>query len=618
MDVREYSEKVKAQLVEVESESIQDIISCQEEIAQLYQELNTSNKILFNLEKTLTHFQTDLGNISSEIKSLQEQSQSMSVSLKNRKKIDEKLKSYLEQITLSPQLIDNICNKEIDDEYINYIIELREKLTFFKSEGKMKTDEGEITAVSILEVFPEIRRLNTKAAGKIRLFILGLIQSLSKPKVNFQVLQETKLMKYKNLLLYLRENSPESFIEVCMNYNDTLGYLYLNHFKIYFSSIKKMIKEDSTKHDLICYEYMDPKLTYVPGFDLKNREQLLENLETVDPIISHVAKKENKRYYFEEVFHSIVRILSDTCSFNFLFVIDFFSIRPDQYQPVFGEIFSKTYQFLIDTIAGILNTTHDMLALILILRINSSFQAILEGRNLYTMNIFFEKVRIVLWSRLLSLLDMNYKEMDTEKYLKTHDVTVHFVTKRFTQFILSLHKICPNDDMFRGKFFLFKKAFIGMLDKMSSSINDNKNRLAFKVNNLDYFLEEFQEANVSLIGEFIHLETDFNGFVEDFIDFQLNEIFGEIITFNFEETNVKNVEVMLHDFNSNWKRRLEIIETIEKDLFISDNSQKDILKRTNTKLLMKYSDFVDKVKKMYPQLSKIVVSVHSLMAEIQR
>ena len=504
MDVREYSEKVKAQLTDVERESANDIISCQEEIAELYSELSTSNKILFTLETMLTKFQKDLGNISNEIKSLQEQSQSMSISLKNRKNLDEQLNSYLESITLSPVLIDNICNREIDEDYINYINELRQKVQFFRNEGRVETGEGEVSALSMQEIFPEIRKLNTKAAGRIRIFILNLLQSLSKPKVNFQVLQETKLMKFKNLLLYLRENSPESFIEICMNYNEILSGLYLNHFKIYANSIKKMIKEDSARNDLICYEHMDPKAVYVPGFDLKNRESLVENIENVDPIISHVAKKENKKYYFEEIFHSILRILSDTCTFNFLFVIDFFSIRPDQYQPVFGEIFAKTYQLIIEAISSVLATTRDILSLFLILKINSSFQNMIEKRGLFLMSAFFEKVRIVVWPRLQSLLDENLKEMETARYMKTNDVSIHVVTKRFTQFILSLHKTSPNDDMCRQRFLLFKKAFVNLLDRISSSINDKKNRTVFIVNNLDYFLEEFQEHNVALIGEFGH------------------------------------------------------------------------------------------------------------------
>jgi Vps52 / Sac2 family. len=102
-------------------------------------------------------------------------------------------------------------------------------------------------------------------------------------------------------------------------------------------------------------------------------------------------RKKTLKFYFEEVFHSIVRILSDTCTVNFIFVIDFFSIRPDQYQPVFGEIFSKTYQLLIDSIASILINSFDILALLLILRINSAFQGIIEKRGLFIMNLFLKR-----------------------------------------------------------------------------------------------------------------------------------------------------------------------------------------------------------------------------------
>jgi hypothetical protein len=618
MDVREYSEKVKAQLTELESESISDVLSCQEEIAELYLELSKSSRILYNIESTLSKFQKDLGNISSEIKTLQEQSQSMSISLKNRKELDSKLNSYVQQLTLSPSLIDSICNKEIDEEYINYINELREKLVFFKNESKFMTNHGEVTALSMQEVFPEIRRLNTKAAGKIRAFILGLIQSLNKPKANIQTVQETSLLRFKNLLVYLRENSPESFVEICMNYNEILGNLYMNHFKLYVNSVKKMVKEDSSKHDLVCFEHMDLRNDYIPGFDLKNRESIVLNLENVEPIVANSAKKENKKFYIEEIFHSLVRVLTDTCTFNYLFVLEFFIIRADQFQPVFGELFAKTFQMIVENLSSMLVYTHDILGLLLVLKVNSSFQSLVEKKGVYMMNAFFEKIRIIIWPKIQSLLDINLKEIENAKYLKTHDVSVHVITKRFTIFVLSLHKTSPNDDMCRQRFSQFKKSFLGLLDRISSHINDKKTRVVFMINNLDYLLEEFQKAEIALIGEFVKFENDFDNFVENFIEMQLLEIFREIVLFKLEENDAKSIETMLHDFNSNWKRRLEIIETIERDLFLSEASQKDILKRTNTVLLMKYNEFVDKVKKNFPALAKIVVSVHSLMSEIQR
>jgi Vps52 / Sac2 family len=53
-------------------------------------QITSCDQILATMEEMLGKFQNDLGNISSEIRSLQEQSQSMSVKLKNRKSTEEK------------------------------------------------------------------------------------------------------------------------------------------------------------------------------------------------------------------------------------------------------------------------------------------------------------------------------------------------------------------------------------------------------------------------------------------------------------------------------------------------------------------------------------------------
>lgn len=60
------------------------------------------------MEQMLGKFQSDLGNISSEIRALQEQSQSMSVRLRNRKAAEAKLGTFLDNLALPPALIDGI------------------------------------------------------------------------------------------------------------------------------------------------------------------------------------------------------------------------------------------------------------------------------------------------------------------------------------------------------------------------------------------------------------------------------------------------------------------------------------------------------------------------------
>ena len=71
-------------------------------------QISSCDSILATMEQMLGKFQADLGNISSEIRALQEQSQSMSVRLRNRKAAEAKLGSFLDNLALPPSLIDGI------------------------------------------------------------------------------------------------------------------------------------------------------------------------------------------------------------------------------------------------------------------------------------------------------------------------------------------------------------------------------------------------------------------------------------------------------------------------------------------------------------------------------
>ncbi|CAG9311320.1 unnamed protein product [Blepharisma stoltei] len=618
MDLREYSEQTEEQLKVVESECLQDMATCQEELAELYMTVRDSNKIIKNIESHLVQFQSDLKNVGLEIKTLQDQSLSMNVSLSNRRHLEDKLGNFLKQITLTPDLIHNICKRDVDEGFLVYINQLREKMRFFRTQGNIIIEGNEVAAVSMQEVWPYLKRLNMKAAYKVRQFLINHIQSLLKPKTNVQLMQETVLIRYKDMLLYLRENSQETFVEICMNYTEIMSQIYLDHFKVYMSSIKKLIRDDCDKRDVVTWQGMGTDISYVQGFDLKDRHQLLDQIETLDPIICHVARKTHQKFFIERVFQSISRLLVDTCTFCFLFVLEFFYVRFDQYEPVFGEIFSKTQQHLIDNLATIFGTTYDTLALLLVLKINTVFQQTMEKRGMLFMNPYFEKVRIITWPRLQVLLDNNLREMDTANYLHTSDIAYHPVTSRFAQFITSLHKISPEDSMFIHRLSLFRQSFIGLLKKIAKDIRDEKNRAVFIINNLDYLMEEFHEQKVTISQEFGQLEADLTAMTENFIDMQIKELFPAFVKL-LETPNPSSgdIDLFLHDFNVNWKKGLQIIEEAVKNLFSGVETQKDILKRTYTKFLMKYTDFVELVKKNHPHLTKSLVSLQVIMAEIQ-
>ena len=61
--------------------------------------------ILVAMEGMLGRFQSDLGNVSGEIRSLQEQSSSMGVRLRNRRSVQERLEAFIDHVSIPPQLI---------------------------------------------------------------------------------------------------------------------------------------------------------------------------------------------------------------------------------------------------------------------------------------------------------------------------------------------------------------------------------------------------------------------------------------------------------------------------------------------------------------------------------
>lgn len=86
-------------------------------LAELHQQIASCDGILQSMEHMLSAFQSDLGNISGEIQSLQEQSLSMSVKLANRKAVQAPLSTFVGNLALSSELIDAILDLDVGDEF---------------------------------------------------------------------------------------------------------------------------------------------------------------------------------------------------------------------------------------------------------------------------------------------------------------------------------------------------------------------------------------------------------------------------------------------------------------------------------------------------------------------
>lgn len=182
----------------------------------------------------LNEFQDNLGSISNEIQTLQQQSVFMNIRLKNRQSIRGELSQFISEMVVPQQLIDDILNTSCTErQFIEQLHELNHKLNFVKEQSFRD-------AKSCKEVNEILEKLKIKAISKIRDFIIQKILQLRKPMSNYEIIQN-QLLKTRFFYEFLLANERTIAKECRDEYVNTLSKVYYSYFKEYASKVSKLL-----------------------------------------------------------------------------------------------------------------------------------------------------------------------------------------------------------------------------------------------------------------------------------------------------------------------------------------------------------------------------------------
>jgi hypothetical protein len=78
-------------------------------IALLFQQVTACEEVLGGMQEMLQGFRSNLGNISQEIKSLQNDSLTMNIKLNNRRAVHARLTTFLDKVAVSEDMILTLC-----------------------------------------------------------------------------------------------------------------------------------------------------------------------------------------------------------------------------------------------------------------------------------------------------------------------------------------------------------------------------------------------------------------------------------------------------------------------------------------------------------------------------
>ncbi|GMH82404.1 hypothetical protein TL16_g09244 [Triparma laevis f. inornata] len=469
IDLTEYGITLDEKLTVAEGKAVEQYSAKGDDLEDLQSSIDDCDATLSNMQEMLLGFQADLGGISEEIKSLQEESMSMNVKLRNRKAAEHRISSFLKNIVISPDLATTICNGDVSKE----------------------------------------------AVEKTRDYFLSKISELRKAKTNVRMIQTSSLLQYASLMKFLDNAAPDVHNEIRDVYVESMSKVLSGLFKTYQSQLAKLDLKAAGKNDLIAVEEAAVKDMFsskvnmskkIDPFTLGERGKVLE-IADEKPIMVHIAIAEGEKFPYEMLFRSIVKHLMDAATNEYVFTNEFFTATPSR--DVFNNIFTKTLSLVLENLENYLFNSHDAIGLLLMIRLTHVNRKIMRDRGVNVLDNLFDRINMILWPRLKNVFDNNLKSLKAAtqmpKKLGAVDLHAHYISRRYAEFsssILALVKAMEvsktqaaaeggqaarfgGKEMLKSDMANLTEAMTKMLMALANQHATSKNKIVFLINNYD-------------------------------------------------------------------------------------------------------------------------------------
>lgn len=411
----DYESKLQA----AESRAISDYIAEADNLLQLSVNIERCDEMLQSLESVLHEYGSSLRSASKEISRLQRKSVGMMESIERKRALKKDVGSFVEQIVLVPQLIDDIMTSQVNsDEFQRALKSLHEKLCFVEDNPYVRN------SAAYRDVAVEMERLRLAAVKRCRTFLMERIYEMRQPNTNIQV-QQNIMMKYRYMLVFLRLHGTSVYEEIQDGYMVTVTSKFLEVFKSYWANMEAMeniivppeLFLGSPIGNNAISQGLSSMVSYFSTsqkglddqhavFELNGRMDILKHIHD-SPIMPSVSSSDKKP--FECLFASISRLLVDTAAHEYLFCKNF-------WQADGRGVFKKTFKPVVDFIHGSIHASiqeqNDLIALLLCIRINrENFLGMSKRRN-PALDEHFDAVNLLLWPRVKYILDQHLRSIN--------------------------------------------------------------------------------------------------------------------------------------------------------------------------------------------------------------
>jgi vacuolar protein sorting-associated protein 52 len=477
LDLKSYSETVQAELEDLEDQCIAVYQSKETEIKTLHSDLLMCQNVLNQLHEMLLGFQTDLGGLSGDIRSLQQKSRSLDIQLKNRRTTERKVRHYLQHIVIAPTVAETIMQSPVNSgNYLAAVQEIQQLYTncslTIGTDWSCDVPINETVSAG-QEMIQELVALRNVSVKRIREYLLQQLYHLRQPQTNVRFLQVHGLLKYAPLYDFLEDyyNDTTAMTNVTPSERNTSSINIANEiFNVYVEIMSTTMKQlfrtysqqllllDSTRHSCTRNDVIAMDDTTLRESVAAMSSRSNTNKKRIDPfclntrdadvlgtnhsgrllppprIAVHVSILQKEQYTYERLYGSVLGHLLDAVTNEHVFCRQFFK------RDAFTQLFSGTLSVLIEQFENYLYTCYDAICLLLMIQVTHAIRSLARHRKIYGLDPFLDQIIRLLWPRLKTVMDGHYRSIQqaTATSLAVTDTHAHYVSRRFGEFCCSI------------------------------------------------------------------------------------------------------------------------------------------------------------------------------------
>ena len=364
----------------------------------------------------------------------------------------------------------------------------------------------------------ELQLSGLQAVERIRDYLVSQVRALRSPNINAQILQQQRLVKYKDLYSYLWRAHPTLAEEIAQAYTNTMRWYYLSNFTRYLQALDRIKLWPTDRNEVLGGDPSAQRAAHiVPGgrsgaaahdpFSLGRRVDILRTSNHA-AISSYLAEEDNSFHGIEVSFRHFHLALMDNVSAEYSFMTEMFSTMSfHKISRRIVEIFDPVFSLGHNLTKHLIENSTDLLGVLICVRLNQQAAFELQRRKVPAADSYINGVNMQLWPRFQVIMDIQCESlkkvasqtgrgaMSALSLVGGDDASQssapHFLTQRFGQLlhgILVLSSEAGDDEPVSNSLTRLAAEFDSVLTKLSRSGGDAKRRERFLFNNYSLIL----------------------------------------------------------------------------------------------------------------------------------